>query len=257
MCFTGFEPEVLSHHSRSPRDTPVQEIPAFTLRPPSIASEFGDPRSNQPEVYTISPGGRTFPLKPTVSNESGLSRRPFSERTQSTTTISRQPRHPITNAIDVWALGVTLYCLLFGKTPFDAHNEYQLMQVIPTAEYDIPRHITSEYLPTSNAPLEVQNCLDLLRRLLTKDPQKRISLEQAKVRRRTQASHMLTDITASSFHARGLSRTYFLAISHRPARPDLCHRLKCRGGSCCRQICKRPREVPQRNQGFLAETTDP
>lgn len=200
MCFTGFEQDASSLSSRSPRDTPVQEIPAFTLRPPSIASEFGDPRSNQPELYNMTLGGRTFPLKPTVSNDSGLSRRPFNERTQSTTTINRHPRHPITNAIDVWALGVTLYCLLFGKTPFDAQNEYQLMQVIPTVDYDVPRHISSEHLPTTNAPLEVQDCLDLLRRLLTKDPQKRISLEHAKVCCVLGLLSMFTDDTAASFH---------------------------------------------------------
>ncbi|KIY53965.1 kinase-like protein [Fistulina hepatica ATCC 64428] len=44
-------------------------------------------------------------------------------------------RPPITKAIDVWALGVTFYCLLFGKTPFNVssnsnthsrHSEYIL-----------------------------------------------------------------------------------------------------------------------------------
>ena len=32
--------------------------------------------------------------------------------------------------IDIWALGVTLYCLLFGKVPFNADTEYDLFQVI-------------------------------------------------------------------------------------------------------------------------------
>ena len=79
----------------------------------------------------------------------------------------------------MWALGVTLYCLLFGKTPFDAPNEYLLMQVIPVADYDIPQTLGSERMSASTA--EAQDCLDLLRRLLEKDPKQRISLEEAKV----------------------------------------------------------------------------
>ncbi|CAH7684868.1 kinase-like domain-containing protein, partial [Phakopsora pachyrhizi] len=32
--------------------------------------------------------------------------------------------------IEIWALGVTLYCLLFGRTPFNAPNKYELFNVI-------------------------------------------------------------------------------------------------------------------------------
>ncbi len=92
----------------------------------------------------------------------------------------------MTNAIDVWALGVTLYCLLFGKTPFDAPNEYLLMQVIPTADFEIPPFMGKDRMQTGRQgglreSEEATECLDLLRRLLEKDPGKRISPEQAKV----------------------------------------------------------------------------
>lgn len=182
MCFSGFDSDYSPFSSHSPRETPAHELPAFTLRPPSMSSDFGDGRVPQVDAQTLSPGGGGMtPLQPSVSNDSGLSRRPQSERSQSTATIRRPRRHPITNAIDVWALGVTLYCLLFGNPPFHAANEYLLMQVIPTAEYEIPRTITSEELPTANGSLDVQDCLDLLRKLLTKDPAHRITLDQAKV----------------------------------------------------------------------------
>jgi [calcium/calmodulin-dependent protein kinase] kinase len=181
MCYTGFENDLSPRSSRSPHDTPVQELPAFTLRPPSLVGDAGDGRGGTTDSIAMSPGGRTFPLSPSRSNDSGLSRRPYAQRTRSSMTVQRQPRHPITNAIDVWALGVTLYCLLFGRPPFDAPNEYLLMQVIPVADYDIPPTLGADRLPTINGSLDVQDCLDLLRRLLAKDPTKRMTLEQAKV----------------------------------------------------------------------------
>ncbi|ORX39912.1 kinase-like domain-containing protein [Kockovaella imperatae] len=90
---------------------------------------------------------------------------------------SSASRHPITNAIDVWALGVTLYCLSYGRTPFDAANEYLLMQAIPHAKIQYPRLMCSDGVAESP---ESHECLNLLHRLLEKDPAKRITLEQAK-----------------------------------------------------------------------------
>jgi serine/threonine protein kinase len=162
MCYSGLDD---SH------------LPAFTLRPPSMADDHLEASRSDPLV--VSPGGRTFPLKPTISNDSALSQRPGYGRTSSS---SRRERLPITNAIDVWALGVTLYCLFFGKTPFDAPNEYLLMQVIPTAKYEIPSSIAKDNLPTgANASPQVVDALDLLRRLLEREPLRRIILERAKV----------------------------------------------------------------------------
>jgi serine/threonine protein kinase len=228
MCYTGFETELSPKSSRSPQGTPSQELPAFTLRPPSLISELGEPRGSFQESVGMSPGGRTFPLAPTTSNDSGLSRRPPTSRTRSSVTVQRQPRHPITNAIDVWALGVTLYCLLFGKTPFDAPNEYLLMQIIPTAEYEIPAVLGSDKVPTVNGSLEVQDCLDLLRRLLEKDPTKRITLEQAKVSSDPKPGLMIE----TPIHAHWDRRPFVLACKYRPPRPDIRHGIK-RRSRCC------------------------
>jgi serine/threonine protein kinase len=37
--------------------------------------------------------------------------------------------------IDIWALGVTLYCLTFGKCPFMAETEFELFELISTKRY--------------------------------------------------------------------------------------------------------------------------
>ncbi|RKP27552.1 kinase-like domain-containing protein [Syncephalis pseudoplumigaleata] len=78
-------------------------------------------------------------------------------------------RPPVTKAIDVWALGVTLYCLVYGRCPFMAETEWELFSVIPRKELVFPDDV------------EVPDTLvDLLRRLLAKDPLSRITLSEVK-----------------------------------------------------------------------------
>ncbi|GAA5811343.1 hypothetical protein MFLAVUS_004776 [Mucor flavus] len=76
----------------------------------------------------------------------------------------------ITKAIDVWALGVTLYCLIFGQCPFTASTEFELFDIIPTQPLVFPS--TTENIPTE--------LIDLLNKLLEKDPNQRITLDQVK-----------------------------------------------------------------------------
>ncbi|KAF7722424.1 hypothetical protein EC973_003163 [Apophysomyces ossiformis] len=80
----------------------------------------------------------------------------------------------VTKAIDIWALGVTLYCFVFGRCPFNAVTEFELFDIIPTQPLAFP--------DPEEIDFEVCNDLkDLLYRLLAKVPQERITLEEVKI----------------------------------------------------------------------------
>ncbi|KAM0715545.1 hypothetical protein Q7P37_009043 [Cladosporium fusiforme] len=110
---------------------------------------------------------------------------------------------PVTKAIDVWALGITLFCMLYARTPY-VDNEFVVMRLIADEEIYIPRkrllpiNTKPQSRPSSHGRVfpptvtgkrheldliyeEVDDDLhDLLKRLLTKDPRKRITLEEVR-----------------------------------------------------------------------------
>ncbi|CAN6642209.1 hypothetical protein TRVA0_019S00782 [Trichomonascus vanleenenianus] len=54
------------------------------------------------------------------------------------------PRPTITNKIDVWAFGVTLFCLLYGTVPFYADSEFELFDVIVNQNLVFPDEMSAE-----------------------------------------------------------------------------------------------------------------
>lgn len=77
----------------------------------------------------------------------------------------------VTKAIDVWAMGVTLFCFVFGRCPFMADTEFELFNLINKQPLALPEE---RKIPDS--------LRDLLTRLLEKNAEKRITLDQVKVR---------------------------------------------------------------------------
>jgi calcium/calmodulin-dependent protein kinase kinase 2 len=69
---------------------------------------------------------------------------------------------------DIWAMGVTLFSLVFGKVPFSGNSIMQLYDAIREEEPLYPNDID---------PL----LLDLLKRLLDKNPESRITIEELRV----------------------------------------------------------------------------
>ena len=99
----------------------------------------------------------------------------------------RSERPPITKAIDVWALGVTMYCLLFGRPPWHSFNEYHLYGKLRFLDFEVPETMGSDRIPTGgrhHAPDDTTEggvVINLLSRLLEKDQTKRITLDEVKV----------------------------------------------------------------------------
>jgi len=111
----------------------------------------------------------------------------------------------ITKAIDVWATGITLFCMLYARTPF-VDNEFVVMRQIAEEEIYIPRrrlqpvNMKANVQPSSQGRALAQppppsgrrheldliyedigeDLHDLLKRLLIKDPRKRITLDEVR-----------------------------------------------------------------------------
>jgi SNF1-activating kinase 1 len=120
-------------------------------------------------------------------------------------TDERAETAAVTQAIDVWAVGITLYCLVFGRVPFHDENTFVLMKkiadespYIPTerlkAVDDQPGSRPSShgrhFQPTNSNKRLVhdleyeavdEELRDFLIRLLHKDPKRRLTLKEAKM----------------------------------------------------------------------------
>uniref|UniRef100_A0A8D3D9T8 calcium/calmodulin-dependent protein kinase n=1 Tax=Scophthalmus maximus TaxID=52904 RepID=A0A8D3D9T8_SCOMX len=73
-------------------------------------------------------------------------------------------------ALDVWAMGVTLYCFVFGLCPFMDERILSLHQKIKTQPVVLPEHADIS-----------DDLKDLLLKMLDKNPEMRISIAQIKV----------------------------------------------------------------------------
>ena len=73
-------------------------------------------------------------------------------------------------AADIWSMGITLYCLRFGKIPFEQPGVLQLYESIKNDPIDLSSDNTID-----------ENFKDLLYKLLEKEPSKRIKMPELRV----------------------------------------------------------------------------
>lgn len=72
-------------------------------------------------------------------------------------------------AADIWSMGITLYCLRFGRIPFEKPGVLELYESIKNDKFE---------LESGNSTPEF---CDLMLRLLEKDPAKRIKMPEIRV----------------------------------------------------------------------------
>lgn len=71
-------------------------------------------------------------------------------------------------AADIWSMGVSLYCLRFGRIPFERSGVLELYEAIKNDEPVIDPDHEPEFA-------------DLMKKLLEKDPKKRITMSELRV----------------------------------------------------------------------------
>lgn len=129
--------------------------------------------SEQSELMQQSnPKGFGSPGLPAVSEKNSSE---FDDSLEELKNEKPSSRPKIGRPIDFWALGVTLYCLIYGRLPFEATNEFELFSIIPVAPIPYPDNTCRGDLKKTDPFL-----IDLLDSLLEKDPAKRMNLCAAK-----------------------------------------------------------------------------
>jgi [calcium/calmodulin-dependent protein kinase] kinase len=71
-------------------------------------------------------------------------------------------------AADIWSMGVSLYCLRFGRIPFERSGVLELYEAIKNDPVEIEHDCEPEFV-------------DLINKLLEKDPKKRIAIPELRV----------------------------------------------------------------------------
>jgi serine/threonine protein kinase len=84
--------------------------------------------------------------------------------------MSKDKESKIDGQVDVWALGITIYCVWFQRLPFNGQNEYELFNEIIYTNIEIPEGQSEEE----------RELVGLLRRMLQKDPKIRINIKEMK-----------------------------------------------------------------------------
>lgn len=141
----------------------------FRMSEAELAKTVGTPAFFAPELCRTSHSASNSTIKMTSLDMDKLSSQQNGTET---------PK--VTYKIDIWALGVTLYCLLFGKVPFNAELEFALFDVIVNQEVQFPQSKDEFHSPQEVSDEEFELAKDLVRKLLDKNSETRLTIRGIK-----------------------------------------------------------------------------
>lgn len=72
-------------------------------------------------------------------------------------------------AADIWSMGISLYCLKYGRIPFERSRVLELYEAIKNDKVNFKHDNEPEFE-------------DLMQRILEKDPKRRITMDELRVR---------------------------------------------------------------------------
>ncbi|XP_074643752.1 calcium/calmodulin-dependent protein kinase kinase 1-like [Tubulanus polymorphus] len=84
--------------------------------------------------------------------------------------LSELGEHYSGKALDIWAMGITLYCFVFGQVPF--HDDHVL---------GLHKKIRTQSIVFPDKPVISRDLKELILKMLIKEPEKRITLPEIKI----------------------------------------------------------------------------
>ena len=92
--------------------------------------------------------------------------------------------HVSGRAADIWSMGVTLYCLRYGRIPFEKTGLLEMYESIRGDGFSLSEEQNPQFK-------------DLMCKILEKDPDRRIKMEELRVRQHPSVTMMTFWLTTS------------------------------------------------------------